>query len=242
MVRVRWAELKPYTNQKRGLDLPAVPMSELLPQTRSSLPACDIDGLASLVATALALHIQTSRPPGDQPPTMVEDFPRDRQGKFDTSLDVVTWQVVSSVLAGTDRTGRERIPTRPAVREELPHPTRAGYKLVTTAWWEWVTLEYTVHAKSNQRANQLATWFHQFLMRYGPTLQYFRARGVSLFQFVGRGADDETNKYGQLLYTRPLRYQLRLEMLDHFEVKTLDSLTVNLGGTPAETRELEMES
>jgi hypothetical protein len=31
-------------------------------------------------------------------------------------------------------------------------------------------------------------------------------------------------------------------MLDHFEVKTLDSLTVNLGGTPAETRELEMES
>jgi hypothetical protein len=201
--------------------------------TRTALPAVYLSGFFNAVQQAMSLYRQTEPPPGDNPPLLVEDFPKTRQGQFDTAYDVIQWSVVECVPAGTDRTGHNRRQFRPLVREIIPHPTKDGYSLITYGWWEWATVQFTIFSKSNTTANQLAEWFHFFIMFYSQQLDFMRARGVNKFEFMGRGRDEENERFGgQTLYMRPLKYAFRLEVLKTSEVKTLETIDVKLGENP----------
>lgn len=204
--------------------------------TRAALPAVYLRGFFKAVQEAMQLHLKTAPLPGDKAPTLVEDFPKDRQGNPDTSYDVIQWSVLESVPAGMDRSGHGRVPFRPLPREVISHPDKAGYFLITYGWWEWATVVFTVFAKSNARANELAEWFHFFMMLYGQQLDFMRMRGVNKLQFMGRGRDEENERFGgQTLYMRPLKYAFRLEVLNTAEVKTLETVEFNLGKNPIET-------
>lgn len=205
------------------------------PLTRAALPTRYIDGFFKTVGEAFDLEKKLSHPPGDKYPYLVEDYPKNRQGQFDTSFDVIQWSVVESIPAGTERDGYGRVPFRPRIRDTVKHPEKAGYFLVTTAWWEWVTVEFTTYAKTNRGTRELAEWFHLFLIKWGETLNYFRDRGIQKFQFVKRGKDDERTIGDNTLYLRRLQYRFRLEVVDQFEVKTLDQINVTVNGVPAQT-------
>lgn len=203
-------------------------MFDPLPPLRSSTPAVDAEGFLRVVQDALNLHVQTTQVPANFTPTLLEDYPRQRQGNgFDNSFSVILFTVNNALMGATDA-ARTRRPTGIALREDKQSDTRARYRTRVYGWWEDTTVEFRVLAKSNHDANTLAIWFHRFMMRYGCTMQYFRAHGVQKFQFEARLGDRISNEFGQELYERRLQYLVRLEYLDSFEVKGLDEIEVTV--------------
>jgi hypothetical protein len=214
-----------------------------LPRSRSLQPAVDHQGFLGAVREALALHTKSEGLAPEYVPVLTEDYPREREGEFDHSFDVILFTVVSSQMGATDPRQTRR-PNGPVLRENRPHPTKARYRLATYAWWEDSIVQFSVLAKSNKRANELATWFHRFLMRYAHAQHYFSARGVSLFRYRARLEDRPNKDFGQELSERRIQYQIRLEFLDSFELKELESVHLavtaeNASGTP-ETFEYDL--
>ena len=204
--------------------------------TKTPLPSRYIHGFFQTVYEAYDLAKQTSTPPDGAWATIVEDYPKNRQGQFDTSFNVVQWSVLDAEPAGYSKDGYDNIHTRPVIREQKPHPDKAGYILTTQAWKEWVTVEFTVYAKTNRGARETAEWFHFFIIRWAQTFDFFRMRGIEKFQFVKRSRDEETQKFGDnTLYLRRLQYKFRLEVQDQFETKTLEKLNVTVNGAPVGT-------
>jgi hypothetical protein len=198
--------------------------------TRTSLPAVHWSSFFEAVNKAFELHIASAGPPGQKAPVLVAEFPKTNEGKFDTSFDVILFHVVRSVRAPSDPHGR-RIPKGPTPRETMPHPDKARYLLVTFGWWEMMTVRFTVYSQSRTRADQLTEWFHSMMMRYCFSLGFFKERGVHYMIFDGRGEDKFSREFGQELYTRTLDYDARLELLQNFEVKGLESLAIEIEET-----------
>lgn len=212
----------------------SIPVSPAI--TQVPLPNHYIHGFFETVNQAYELAKKTDSPPDGTWFKLVEDYPKDRQGKFDTAFNVVQWSVEDSMPAGMSRDGYDAVPTRPLVRVIQPSGDKTGYSSTTTAWQEWVTVCFTAYAKTNRGAREIAEWFHLFLIRWAQTFDFFRMRGIQKFQFVRRGKDEETNKYGDNpLYLRPLLYKFRIEVQDQFETKTLDTLNLTVNGIPAGT-------
>jgi hypothetical protein len=65
-------------------------------------------------------------------------------------------------------------------------------------------------------------------MTYIYGLQFFASRGVEKFYFVRRLEDAVVEKYGQELYIRPLQYHVRLNFLDHAEIKDLELVHIEM--------------
>lgn len=209
-----------------------------VPPLRSSQPAADIQGFFQITGEALALHVQTAGAPDGVTPVYVHAFPKARLSEPGKPFDVITHHVYDGGMSATSNDG-SRVPREPARRERRPHPTKAGYNLCTLAWWEDVSVMFTIWSNSNENADELTTWFHKFLMRYASFYQYFRARGVQQFRFVRRLEDTTEDREGQELYARRLIYRIRIEYLDTFEERQLTDVTLNLtAGQETTTREL----
>lgn len=205
---------------------------EITNLTRSVLPAVSWSSFFEAVNDAMALHLSSANPPGQKAPVLVREYPKTTLGKFDDSFDVILYHVVKSERAGTDRTGLQRKPTGPTPREQIVHPSKGRYHLQTAAWWENMTFEFKVLAKSNDRADELVEWFHRFMIEYTWSLGFFKARGVNYLVYNGRGEDKINKEFGQELYERTIQYMARLELLNSFETKDLESLNVTIEGKP----------
>jgi hypothetical protein len=205
-------------------------MTSVLP-SRSGQPAADHIGFFKAVQRAYALHLKAQAISADLAPRLVEDYPRDRNGqKFDTSFDVVLFRVAGSQPA-TLAKGIQ--PTGMIAFGSEPSRSKAGYHDYTRGWIEEATVEFSVYAKSNARANEVAVWFHRFMMFYGFSEQFFKAQGVPFFGFKARLPDEKVTEFGQDLYKRTLQYVIRLQFLEVAEAKDLETLHVISGeGTP----------
>jgi maltose-binding protein MalE len=120
---------------------------------------------------------------------------------------------------------------RPRANRDLaarrPASTKLGYIEETWGWKEQMTAQFTVYAKSNQRANELVSWFHRMMMQYAFGYKFFQGRGVCYFAFEERLADRKSQDFGQELYIRELRYAVHLNLQDVFEAKTLEDVTIS---------------
>ena len=213
-----------------------LPADQPFDMEQASLPTGYIDGFWDMLRKAYELAKKDGLAPDGQFPKLIEEYPKNRQGQFDQSFDIIEYHVVGVEPAGMATDGTNRVPTRPQERQTIEHPTKAGYLLTRYEWWEWITVEFLVLSKTNRGANSLAKWFHFFILRWGQALDFLRARGIQKFQFVGRGPDQQTNKYGDNpLWLRPMRYKFRLAIQDAFETKVLDSLNIEVNGVPYPT-------
>jgi hypothetical protein len=200
-------------------------------QTRTPLPSVDWSTFFVAVNEAMQLHLQSAGPPGQKAPILAADVPKTNEGNFDTSFDVITFKILESARAGTDPSGRRRIPKGPNLREVVPHPTKGRYSLVTVGWWELMRVRFSVYALSSDRATEITNWFHRMMMRYIFDLSFFKTRGVHYMTFEGRGEDQFSRMYGQELYIRTLDYNVRLELLQSFETKDFETVNVQLAET-----------
>lgn len=200
--------------------------------TRAPLTSVDWDTFFNAVNDAFQLHLASAGPPGQQAPVLVADYPKQNNGSFDTSFDVILFKILGSERSGTDPTGRRRIPKGPNTRERLPHPQKARYHLLTLGWWETMHVEFSIYALSRDRADEITKWFHFMMMRYIFDLSFFRARGVQYMTFMKRGEDKFSKEYGQEMYVRTLEYQARLELLHSYEIKDIESVTIMAPETP----------
>jgi hypothetical protein len=206
-----------------------------IPPYRSAKNAADWNTFFEAVQVAFALHVK-EHPFEGKSPVLVEDFPKMREGKFDTNLDVVLWRVAGSVMAPTDNSGR-RVPNGLRQMGSMDSPTKLGYREVTVGWWELLCSEFQIYSKTNVRANQLAVWFHRFMMQYAFSLRFFKAYGVSYFRFIGRLTDEKTQDFGEELYVRKLRYEARISLNNVMDAKTLESIDLYLEA-PSEERQV----
>jgi hypothetical protein len=205
--------------------------ADLNPPLRSTRSASTIPGFFDSVNAGLQLFMKTEGglPPAGTTPTFVHAFPKERLAKPDDPFDVITFRVLESTMAPTDNTG-SRVPRAPSLRQIKPHSQLDNYNLRVLGWWELVKVEFSLWSKSSARADSLTNWFHLYMMKYAFGYQYFRARGVDYFRFVGRADDDVDFSTDQEVYRRRLIYEIRLETLDAFEEKTLESVDVNIRG------------
>lgn len=200
--------------------------------TRTALPAVDYDTFFNAVNDAFVLNLQSIGPPGQKAPVLVAEVPKDNEGNFDTSFDVIVFKIMKSEMAATDPSNKRRFPKGPTPRETKPHPTKARYSLTTVGWWEMMTVRFIVYSLARDRADEITKWFHFMMMRYSAYLGFFRDRGVQYFHFAGRGEDEFSRQWGQELYIRTLDYNVRLELLQSFEVKDLESINIQLPEGP----------
>lgn len=180
------------------------------------------------------MHVK-EHPFDGKSPVLVEDFPKMREGQFDTDLDVILWRVAGSEMAPTDNSGR-RVPNGLREMGSMQSPMKSGYREVTVGWWELLCSEFQIYSKTNKRANELAVWFHRFIMQYAFSLRWFKAYGVSYFRFVGRGPDEKTQDFGEELYARKLRYEARISLNHVMDAKTLESIDIRLEASGSETQ------
>lgn len=204
--------------------------------TRTPLQSVDWNTFFEAVGDAFRLHLTSTGPPGQKAPLFTSEYPKEENGNFTKGADIILYHVVSSVRAGTDPTGKLRLPKGPTIRERKPHPTKGRYSLVTFGWWELMTVRFSIYARSRDRADELTTWFHKMMMRYTFDLSFFKARGVHYMTFDGRGEDKFSKEYGQELYTRTLDYKARIELLHSFELKDMETVHIQLD----ETAELDL--
>jgi hypothetical protein len=200
------------------------------PPLLSSKPAVNWNTYFDAVSQAFSLHLAAMQWPADQCPVLVEDFPRIREGQFDTSFDVILWTVHSSVMAPWDNRG-ERVPNGITNFGAVPNKQKTGYLEVTAGWKECLTSEFQIYAKSNARANYLATWFHEFWMLYTFSLKFFKGFGVDYARYVGREKDEKNQDFGEVLYLRRLRYETRLALVHSLDAKTIESASLSIGVT-----------
>ena len=200
--------------------------------TRSALPAVHWDSFFYAVEEAFKLNIQSAGPPGQRAPVFVTDFPKTNEGNFDTSFDVIVFHILGSEMAATSPDNKRRVPKGPTTREAKPFPGKAGYTLLTLGWWEMMSVQFTIYSLSHARADQLVAWFHTMMMRYTFNLNFFKQRGVNYLHFAGRGADEFTREYGQEIYKRTLKYDVRLELLQHFSIKNLEAIELEIPEAP----------
>jgi hypothetical protein len=180
------------------------------------------------VESALKLHEDSTRMPDTLRPVFIEDYPKEREGKFDNSLDVILWAVDASTMAPNSNDGG-RIPNGIMMLGQQSCPDKAGYLTQTWGWRELMTARFTVYAKSNERVNELTAWFHRMMMIYAFGYKFFQARGVTYFKFLKRERDELSTDFGQTLYRTHLLYQVRLDLRNAYEAKTLDTAEVSLG-------------
>lgn len=195
--------------------------------TQSTLAASDWTTFFGAVALAVQTEVTRLKWAADQIPIFTEDFPKVREGQFDTRFDVILWSVHHSMPAQTDNKGVRR-PNGIWKQVQKKSPDKYGYLQVDTAWQEEMVAEFTILAKTNSRGNELVRWFHRLMMNYAFALDFFRARGINYFAFLERTADAKTQDFGQELYTRTLRYKVRLELLDTWETKTLEAVNLTV--------------
>lgn len=196
------------------------------PPTRSTRPAADIDGFFTAVNEALKLHLKTVAWPTGTYPTLIHAFPRERLAKVDDPFDVITFSVLSAEMAPTSNDG-SRVPRGPIILDGKTQEYM-GYNTATLMWWEEATVQFHVWSRSNKRADDMTTWFHRFLMSYAHAYQFFRARGVEQFRFVGRGRDEAEVQAQQELYHRTLTYKFRIQYLQTLLDRQLESVTISL--------------
>lgn len=195
--------------------------------TRTPLPAVDWNTFFDAVGSVFKLHLESSGPPGQHAPVLVAEFPKTNEGHFDTSFDVVLFHIVSSERAAM---AQNRIPKGPTRREIRPHPEKARYSLLTIGWWELMKVRFTIHSLSRDRADQVTSWFHRMMMRYTFDLSFFKARGVHYMTFDKRGEDVLSREFGQEVYIRTLDYNVRLELLQSFEIKDIEAINIQMPG------------
>ena len=206
-----------------------------LPPAMSTLAAADWSTFFETVQQAFTLHLASMEWPPEDNPVFVEDYPKARTGGgYDHTFDVILWSVHGSHMATTAQHGPNG-PVRPngiQFRGTRPSPKKLGYFEEVWGWWESMTVQFTVYAKSNERANELVSWFHRMMMQYAFIYKFFQARGVTYFAFEERLADEKSQDFGQELFLRKLRYAVRINLQDVYEAKTLEDVTLAAGITP----------
>ena len=204
-----------------------------VPPKMSSRAPLDHLSLYQAFVDCFSLAAQTLEWPSQNQPKLVEEYPAQREGEFDTSFDIILMSLAGSHVSSTSN----RRDQRPKGIEEvsrIPYPGLTGYLQVRSKWEEDVQVRFDVLSKSNRKANELAMWWHRTLVVYAQSLKFFMARGVNDFRFAERLADQTTKEYGQTLYCRPLLYTLRLELDILTKCKTLDQINMRLGSSKIE--------
>lgn len=204
-----------------------------IPRLRSARPAVDPDGFFAAVGDALDLYMQEETVPAGAVPFYEHSFPKERLSKVDTPFDGITFRVLSSVPASRRNDGTTA--RKPFTFEEKD-PAKFGYGKLTNAWFEVVTVEFTIWSKSNPNRGKLVNWFHRFMMRYANTYKFFEARGADQFTPVGRGEDGFETHEEQEIYFGTLTYQVRVQFLDTYSKRQLTQMTVDVQlGTDQQT-------
>lgn len=195
-----------------------------IPRLRSSRPAIDPEGFFDAVGLALNLYLQSTQVPDGAVPFYTHSFPKERLTSVDSPFDGITFKVISSVPA--ERLNDGTVSRKP-VTFDNPDPTQSGYNTKTDAWLELATVEFTIWSKSNPTRGKLINWFHKFILLYANAYKFFEARGADMLQFVGRGEDSFETHEEQEIYFGTLTYQVRIQLLNTYSERQLESLTVN---------------
>ena len=193
--------------------------------TRSSRQSADWMSFFDLVGRMVELRQDELNIAENERVLYIQEYPKQSTGMYDTRYDVILWELLSSEMAPTSPDGN-RVPHGIQLRERIAHPEKRGWLLEVYGWWELLTAKFTVMAKTNRRADEIASWFHKMMMVYGSGHKLFAAHGIYYFRFLRRGNDQRIDSSGQELYTRPLVYEARIEMLTPFEMKSLESLRI----------------
>ncbi len=202
------------------------PKELLIPRLRSSLTAVDVDGFFAIVGEILdmQLQVQGGEAPDGAVPFYVHSFPKERLAKEGQPFDGITWKVLNSTMAPMDNAG-SRIPRKPVSIQGGKDSKMGGYNLLTQMWQELATVEFTIWSKSSDTRSRLLVWFHKVLMRYVNVLQFLDGRGITMFQFIGRGEDQFESREQQEVHYGTLTYQFRVQYLDTFSQKQLETIT-----------------
>jgi hypothetical protein len=166
--------------------------------------------------------------PSEKLPLFVEDYPRDRNGNYDHSFNVILWSCGGSQMAPSDNAG-SRVPNGIELVEKVHSRFQKGYDTVTSRWREVMQADFSILSKSNAEGNFLTDWFHRSMMTYAFIDKFFSGYGVTYFKFEGRGPDLKTIDFGQDLYKRILSYSVRLDLLVVEQLKTLETASLTAG-------------
>jgi len=131
----------------------------------------------------------------------------------------ITYHIVSRRYA-------ERIKERrPREREMVPDPDNPGeFIKITGQFFEYV-VELGVFAKTNDEADALLEKFENFLFTYSP---YFCECGVNKIWFEEQLEDEVITKWRDPVYSRRVRYRLRLEKIRLLKISELKQVLVNI--------------
>lgn len=211
-----------------------MPVTDRLPETRSTYPQVDIRGFFTAVADAIKKQQAEESAPKEEIIKFVEWAPKKRLFKSDEAVRAVTYKVIGAMRANMSTKGVRR--DMPREFKRVPHPKLANYQLVYYGFLKEVLVEFEIHATSNAIADEILDWFDSLLLRYTHLYKWFKSRGIDYLAFEKRLEDLIDTETGQELYTRRVQYVVRVPHLDIAEAKSLESLDFNEVSEDGETK------
>lgn len=136
---------------------------------------------------------------------LVEDFNVD---EFQEHGDeVITWKVVSRKPANMDSKATGRPQRRPLFSYDLRFREHPNKVIIVQSRPIDHIIEFNVWSKVASKANRRALWLERLFIGHSWA---FVSKGVEKFYWTDRGADSLFAPSGQRLYSRPLRFFVRL--------------------------------
>jgi hypothetical protein len=87
---------------------------------------------------------------------------------------------------------------------------------------------FTIHARSNKEANQVATWFQNLLSVHK---KFFALKGIIRYYFIERESDSVVKEGDSVIHVRPLMYYLTTEEVSITTEQVLQKIKLNLKTT-----------
>jgi hypothetical protein len=112
---------------------------------------------------------------------------------------------------------------KPMLREEVNDPDHKGYKIAICGKWFDNVVRLTCWAKTNKRANYRADWLENLMDEYD---WWFKSEGIDRVIYVGRKADEITDKNNNRWYGRPLDYFVRTEKISMRSEKQIEEILI----------------
>lgn len=149
----------------------------------------------------------------EYPPYMIHDFPG--------GDEIISIRLIERKPSGMSRDGKDLIQRGFSRNHSLHTPLFPNRELVVDSRPVEHVLELTCWAKTNRMANERALWLEKTMIR---NTWRFNVEGVERFYWQGRLADNFMSPSEQRLFSRPLRFKVRIR---EFEV-SLESIIKNI--------------
>jgi len=112
---------------------------------------------------------------------------------------------------------------KPILREIRTDPANPKYRVFVHGQWFDNFVQFTCWARENKIANRRALWFEDLMFEYE---WFFRAAGVSMLRYEGRGADTFKDTHQRKIVGRPMTWLVRTERIVVTHEKTLEEIAI----------------